>query len=384
LRLFKVLKTPVIEHELSPDLAGLFSQVLSFDFYEADPQTGRIREFHERFGAEARQYYYERIYDLAQEISRVLRRLRGGAGEGQSGVQTSTGKTVYLATTTSDIAAEREMLRRELIARGHRVIPDRPLALEASEFIGQVRELLATSHFCVHPVGGRYGMIVEGAEESVPEIQTRLAAQAGLHRLIWIPRALEVSDARQAKWIEALRRDPNEHRGVELIEDRLEVFKTTLIERLNPPPVAPRVEAGISPPRVYLIYDRKDEEAIDVVEDFLFERGIEAILPAFDVSEAEVQEAHIKNLRDCDGAIIYYGAVGRHWVDFHIRDLAKAAGYRESKPIPVQAVCMGPPFDRRKERFKSLSVQILRQTSNSVKELLTPLADQILASRARS
>jgi serine/threonine protein kinase len=384
LRLFKVLKTPVIEHELSPDLAGLFSQVLGFEFFEADPQTGRVREFHERFGPEARQHYYERIYDLAQEISGVLRKLRGAAGDVHAAAQAATGKTVYLATTTSDIAAEREVLRRELIARGHRVMPDRPLALEAGQLTAQVWDFLAACQFCVHPIGGRYGMIVEGAEESVPEIQNRLAAQAGLNRLIWIPRALDVTDARQAKWIEALRRDPHQHRGGELIEDRIEVFKTTLIDRLKPPPAAPRAEAGTGPPRVYVIYDRKDEEAIDVVEDFLFERGIETILPAFDVSEAEVQDTHIQNLRDCDAAIIYYGAVGRHWVDFHIRDLAKAAGYRDSKPIPVQAVYLAPPFDRRKERFKSLSVQIFRQESDSATGLLTPLANQIKALRARS
>ena len=47
--------------------------------------------------------------------------------------------------------------------------------------------------------------------------------------------------------------------------------------------------------------------------------------------------------------------------DFKVRDLQKAAGYRGSKPIDVRAVWLAPPFDRRKERFKTLSADVLRQ-----------------------
>jgi hypothetical protein len=54
-----------------------------------------------------------------------------------------------------------------------------------------------------------------------------------------------------------------------------------------------------------------------------------------------------------------------HWVDFKIRDLQKAAGYRDSRPISVSTVYVAPPFNHRKERFKSVSVDVLRQPSES-------------------
>ena len=54
-----------------------------------------------------------------------------------------------------------------------------------------------------------------------------------------------------------------------------------------------------------------------------------------------------------------------HWVDFKIRDLQKAAGYRDSRPIPVSAVFVAPPFNHRKERFKSLSTPVIRQAEDS-------------------
>ena len=53
-----------------------------------------------------------------------------------------------------------------------------------------------------------------------------------------------------------------------------------------------------------------------------------------------------------------------HWVDFKIRDLQKAAGYRDSRPIKVSAVYVAPPFNHRKDRFKSVSTEVIRQTED--------------------
>ena len=102
-------------------------------------------------------------------------------------------------------------------------------------------------------------------------------------------------------------------------------------------------------------------------------------MPGFEAEESEVQQIHIQNLRDCDGALIYYGAAGMHWVDFKNRDLQKAAGYRDSRPIPVSAVYVAPPFNHRKDRFKSVSTQVIRQSNGS----FTPglLADFVAAVR---
>ena len=101
------------------------------------------------------------------------------------------------------------------------------------------------------------------------------------------------------------------------------------------PPAKPSTGGA---PRVYLICDQNDEAALEPLEDFFYDHGIEVSLPGFEAEESEVQQIHIQNLRDCDAALIYYGAAGMHWVDFKIRELQKAAGYRDSRPIPVSAV----------------------------------------------
>jgi len=89
-------------------------------------------------------------------------------------------------------------------------------------------------------------------------------------------------------------------------------------------------------------------------------------LPGFEAEESEVQQIHIQNLTDCDAALIYYGAAGMHWVDFKIRELQKAAGYRDAIPIPVSAVYLAPPLNRRKERFKSVSTEVIRQEGDTL------------------
>ncbi len=116
---------------------------------------------------------------------------------------------------------------------------------------------------------------------------------------------------------------------------------------------------------MYLICDQQDEQATEPLEDFFYAQGIEVSLPGFEAEESEVQQIHIQNLQDCDAALVFYGAAGMHWVDFKIRDLQKAAGYRDSRPIPVSAVYLAPPFNRRKERFKSVSAEVIRQTAEA-------------------
>ena len=102
-------------------------------------------------------------------------------------------------------------------------------------------------------------------------------------------------------------------------------------------------------------------------------------MPGFEAEESEVQHIHIQNLRDCDAVLIYYGAAGMHWVDFKIRDLQKAAGYRDARPIAVSSVYVAPPSNHRKERFKSLSTEVIRQTGDSFEPTL--LTDFVAAIR---
>jgi serine/threonine protein kinase len=370
-RLVKVIKTPVEDSEIPPDVANALSSLSPHEFFERDAVSGRLREFDDAFGDTAKQRFYERVYDVAYDISHVLKHY-GRSGSFRAGQ--SAGKRIYLATTTSDLDPSRDQLRRELAELGHEVFPKQPLPLVASELATAVERCLENCDLAIHFIGEHYGFVPEATDLSVIALQNRIAAQfstrVGLERIIWLPRGLAPRDERQARFLRELEENSAAHAGAELVSDTLENLKV-LLRRHQLKEAAASVQAARpaeigAPPRVYIICDPQDETSVEALEDFFYEKGIEVSLPGFEANESEIHDIHVQNLRDCDAALIYYGAAGTHWVDFSIRDLQKAAGYRDAKPIPIGAVYVAPPFHRRKERFRSVSVDVLWQRGDAL------------------
>ena len=366
-RLLKVIKSPVDEQELPLELRAVYTGLAPYEFFERDQATGRLREFDEAFGDTAVQRFHERVYDIAYDVSQVLKHL--GDDRKASPQRTEHPKTIFLAATTSDLEPQRDQLRRELTELGHDVLPKQPLPLVASELITVVEGCLEQADIAIHFIGEYFGLVPEATDLSVVALQNQVAARfcgnSSLKRLIWIPKGLRPRDDRQSAFIRQLESEPSSVTGAELIADTLENLKVLLRTRWEREIADGLRQAKTAPvgdaPRVYLICDKEDEAAIEPLEDFFYAQGIEVSLPGFEAEESEVQQIHIQNLRDCDAALIYYGAVGMHWVDFKIRDLQKAAGYRDSAPIQIRAVYLAPPTNHRKERFKSVSVQTIQQ-----------------------
>lgn len=389
-RLLKVLKTAVSEQQMPRPLVDIFSPLFGFEFFEVDPETGRVREFDETFGPVLKQRFFERVYDLAYDGCQVLRLLKqvrgleermkdeGGRMKKDSGAPESSfsphpssfpkRRWVYLATTTSDVADERDRIKRELLERGHVVLPDAPLPMLAREVETLVRDCLAKCSIAVHLLGQRYGVTPEDSSESVQALQVRLTAESAgkpdLQRLIWMPGG-EPADERQRAFVRRVQEDPALHQRAEIIEGNLNLLKKDLIRRLAPPEDKPKTATLTKSlggaPKVYLICDRKDEAAVEALEDYLFAQGLEVMLPAFDGDDAEAAALHQDNLLTCNAVLVYYGAAPRAWVDIKLRELLKATGYGRATPIAVQAVYIAPPDDRRKERFQSHQASVIRQ-----------------------
>ena len=367
-RLFKVVKTPVDWRELPDRVKGLFEQLIGFDFFERDTETGRFREFNEAFGETAQQQYYEKIYDLAYEIAELLKRAKSLETAAATSAASPDAKKIFLAETTSDVQAERDRVKRELIEQGHTVWPDRPLPLVAGELERTLKAYLPECDLAIHMIGRRYGLVPEDSDRSLVALQNhwaaRQSADTGLDRLIWMPKRVEPHDDRQAAFLREILEEQEAQQGADVIEDTIENLKEIIESRWKPKGTSskeddPRGTAGV--PRLYLICDQKDEAAVEPLEDHFFDSGIEVSLPEFEREEAAVSQIHWQNLQDCDAVLIYYGAAGKSWVDIKLRELMKAVGYRDGRPIPLEAVYVAPPTDRRKERFKTLSAEVFRQ-----------------------
>ena len=367
-RILKVVKTPYDPDDLQPELRKIFGSVLGFNFYDFD-ENGKIVEYNEAFGKEAKQNYFSRIYDLAYEICEILKKSRGGDDTRLAKPAPELGaKTVYLATVTADRMADRENIARDLRERGHVILPDNHLPLNASEVEQTVGDYLKQADVAIHLLGSNYGLIPEAGSESVIETQVNLAAaesaNRNLERLIWLPSGLETREDRQSDFIESLRVNPATYEKTDFVEGTFEVFKGLVIdhftEERSKVDVVANSQADAGPPTVYLMAPPDDEDKIEAIEDYLFDQGLEVVIPLFSGSEAEVSEAHMENLRICDGVLIYFGSATRQWVNMKLNNLIKASGQGRSTPITATAILVAPPESRHKDRFRSHLAEIVQ------------------------
>ncbi len=387
-RVFKVVKTPVPLEQQPPD----FREVLGYEFYVVDEETGRPHELDQAFGSDAQRKYWAKLDDLAYDITEMLGKIAENGGGGVAAANAAgpaEGKTVYVAKTGFDLNEQRDELVRDLQRRGHEVLPDQQLPLYADGIEAYLQEALPRCQLSVHLIGKSYGLIPEGATRSVLELQNDLAiehARAGdLARFIWMPPDLQVEDERQRALVEHLHTDTPTHEGADLLLVPLEDLKSAIQESLEAEEPEEEEAAGgedveNGAASIYLLCDQRDADSVLDFGDYLYDQGLEVTLPVFEGNETEIREDHEANLRDCQAAIIYYGGANDLWLRRQLRELRKSPGYGRSGPIPVRAVYVAPPETPQKRRFRTREASVIRGSSSfdpaDLENLLQELGDQ--------
>lgn len=374
-RVFKVVKTPVEQARMPPPVQPL----LGYEFYRLQTGSGRPLEFNRVYGPDAERDFWVRLNDLAYDLADLLKRL-----ELPVGAPAGDKPTVYLAAATSDLRPQQDALRRELLRHGYGVVPDRELPLLADELEQTVAQQLKASCVSIHLIGAAYGVVPEGAVDSLPAVQARLAAaraSAGdLVRLVWIAPGAATDDARQRAFIDALRNDPAPGRGSDLLETPFEDLKTLALARLRtaeqtevPAPAA----APAAAPRIYLVCDERDLAAVAPLQQYLFGQGFEVALPAFDGDETGLRVDHEGQLRECDALLIYYGAGGELWLRQKLGDLRKLAGLGRAAPLRSAAILVAPPSTSAKERLLTRDAMVIRPSGDGAPAALDPFMAQL-------
>ena len=383
-RIFKVLKTP-IPHEMDlPELAPL----LGYEFFKIDMETGRVRELDEVFGPQAQRDYWMKLDDLAHDITALLEMLRREFMVDVPGTPNKK-EAVFLAETTLDLREQREGIRRDLQQHGYTVLPSRGMPLIASEMKASFEEDLAQCRMSIHLIGKSYGLVPEGSDVSLTEIQNELAIdrgkRGGFMRLLWIPTGIQIEDERQAKVVDRLRREPVLLGESDLLETFLEDLRTVIYDRLKEAPPALQKAVGKNEQnagesnnlrQVYLIYDQRDAAAASPYADALFDQGFEVLHPTFHGDEAEVRECHEENLRICDGALIFFGSTNEAWVRRKLREIQKSVGYGRTGPLPSMAISCLAPLTDEKQRFR-IHTLVINQMNEFTPDLLAPFISHL-------
>ncbi len=381
-RIFKVIKTPVELSQHPQVIQGL----LGYEFFKIDPETGKPREFSKLYGKEAQLAYWAKLDDLAHDLAALLEEIGnntaspaqinvssvGGAKQVNASEATGKQKThdsrkIYLAETSSEMKEKRESIGRMLLDKGYLVLPDRNLPIEADEYVAEVKKILLECEMSIHIIGSKFGMVLEGTEKSKTQLQNEISGEISteknLSRLIWMAPDQKIEDERQINFIDELKNSETLLSGADLIVSPLEDLEFAIQDKLaeskkEMPADEVESDAG-GPKQIYLICDQADLENIVEIENFLFDKGFEIILPAFEGDQTELRLDHQENLKNCDAVLIYYGAGNDLWLRSKTRDLLKIAGYGRKKPLHVKSVCIGAPLSPQKERFRSHEIKVI-------------------------
>ncbi len=387
-RVFKVIKTPVSQDQ-QPDV---IRNILGYEFYDMDPHTNRIKEFSPAF-SHTEKGYWEKLDDLANDICIFLEELKAVNSSSPNDNNNKPAyskhvKSIFLSESSYDTRDLRDGLKRELQDYGYNILPFGQLSLVAPVLKDNVTELLGESQLSIHLVGNNYGIVPEGSEKSIVEIQNEMGAARSisdnLARLIWIPEQIEPTDDRQKKFLQKLASGNREAlAGADMVKGSIEDFKSVIHDKLKAMESVPEATAEKHIPgetaakMVYLICDIQDLDIIQPLEDYLFNNGIEVILPIFEGDETQIREDHIENLKNCAGVIIFYGNGSEIWLRTKMRDFMKISGYGRTNPLSFKGVYLSAPVSASKQRFRTLEAEVINGMDalpgNELKSLLSKL-----------
>lgn len=355
-RVFKVHKMPFEEDAFLPQ----FQNIISYDFYMVDPLSGETQEFKRFFGTDAERSYWMKLVDMAYDIHHILQVSEVRQKETELN-EVPREKTVYLASTGIDMVIQRDIIKRELIRHGYKVLPQHTLPKEVNALEQMVKEDLHKCRLSIHLVGEDYGYRPKGSEISVVDIQNRIASnhtydmveynktateKLPFSRLIWLSPDLKNVTERQKIFIEDLKSDAAALEEAEVLQITLPELKTIIREELvtggrfntfrdikgyHP---AEEGDAKI----IYLIHDKKDRRSSKPISDYLEKSGYKVVEPSYDGDLVDIRYIHQENLRRCDGSIIYFGTAKEAWIKTKLQDLLKAPGFGRDKKLLAKAV----------------------------------------------
>jgi TIR domain. len=384
-RIFKVVKTH-IDYDKHPTE---FKKQLGYEFYEMDKATQRPVAFRQELGRDRDPRYWSKLDDLAWDVKQVLSIInpRGRVGSGKHVFQQSQG-TIYLAQTTKDLSTERDQIKRELHDRGYEILPDEELPFISPDYEEAVRKNILQAKLSVHLIGGSYGIVPEGADgNSIVRLQNQIAAERSrdqsFSRLLWMPVGLMPQEDNQAEFIEHLRTDAATQAGAELLQTPLEELKTVIQKRLTSNGHKPEPPDETEPPKVYLIFDKRDLDDILPLNDYLSnEKSYQVLLPLIDeegADDAQAFEIHKDNLMQCDAVLIYYGNANQLWFEYKRRDLKKIVGLDRKNALAAEAIYIAGPVTGHKKLFNNPDAVVIRNFGDFSRTVLDPFIARLRA-----
>lgn len=357
-RLFKAIKQPVNTESAPKSI----SQIIGYRFYYEDPKTTNTAEINSFFDAEVQSPFWLSLLDMSYEIRRHIKK------RSLTFPDTEDRGRVYLAETGYDLVNERAMVRRELLRYGYEVLPryEFPAGKAATEQM--INEDLSRCILSVHLIGQDYGKELADTPISIVELQNNLAVKHAkqlakyqdvslpkqFRRLIWIDQPNYLLTDRQKYYIDRILRSTDEQFAAELLRNRIEDFKTIVLDTLKELEVNTEtdkknifidnlVNTNLKnrPASIYIISDKRDVENCKPMVNWLQEQGYSIFWPIMK-KEAHANKnsrlVHQSYLNACDATIIFFAQAKEQWLEAKLQDVLKAAGMGRKTPLVNKAI----------------------------------------------
>lgn len=377
-RIFKVIKLPVKKDEDPEELRD----IPGYQFYE-EYFNGMPREFSHISGKENFDKFTLHLELLAWDIRCFVELCQSSD---------PFPRTVYLAETIADLKAERDEIKAELESHKYHVLPDKPLPTDGPNFITAVRDNLKKSRLSIHLIGEKAGFIPAGQKRDAVYLQHAFALErqssSDFFRILWTPSGLQPHEPAQQRFISSLRTRSRYQKDAELLlgNTRLASLKTYVVGKLksmtppSPPAAPPPVDDVVTNDgqaeavRIYLIFDKKDLESVRPLRNYLGSK-YKVTWPVMEGVKQNIKD-HVRNLSECDVAIIFYGCSKERWVREKLVDVEKRIVSR--KPRPLSMLYITGPLSEAKEFYESsVDYQVIKNPGEFSEESLRPLLNEI-------
>jgi len=393
-RMFKVIKHPVDVDSMLPEFEG----ILGYDLYLVDPLTGEAQEHNRYFGVEAERSYWLKLVDMAYDIFQISDKLGTTKKSGKEVIAQE--KTVYLASTGIDMVIQRDIIKRELLRHGYRVLPEQSLPKEAKALEAMVKADLEKCRLSIHLIGEDYGYKPKGSDLSIVDIQNKIASDFTLKvinqnkkslektifsRLVWLsPDMVNVSE-RQKIFIEDLKSDAAAVEEAEVLQITLQELKSIIREELitggrfktRSDYERQELEDPKGGKLIYLICDKSDAESAQPLAKSLKSNGCEVVTSAFEGDLIDLRYLHQENLRRCDASLIYFGNANQQWIKTKLQDLLKAPGFGRVKPLKAKAIYVAGDGKLKPGEFQEDGTLILTGNGEFKADVLRPFLEKL-------
>ncbi|MBN2682426.1 MAG: hypothetical protein JXR58_07945 [Bacteroidales bacterium] len=312
-----------------------------------------------------------RLIDMAYNIASTIL---------QSGNKLT--KTVFLAETGTDQIFNREIIKRELIHYGYKVLPDNQLPDDKNLLEKYILECLNFSDLAIHIYGSLEGSIIQSINTNIVDFQNNLSAKyfeeskGKIKRLIWIPPDLLFEEEAQRINIERLKRSSSELLGAELVQTPIEEFKSimhrTLKETKSNTINQSNYSKNIS---TYLIFEPKDKQFAAGISNTLEKSGISACLLDEKLENHYLIANHRQNLINCDGVVIISDNPSGQWTKSKMNDVLKSLGFGRKKIYKAKALITKIHIDNIPINNDYL---IINGNNSNNEEMIKPLIEKLM------